>query len=91
MLPGATKYTNKLDQRILQSKIKRVFWGRNEGLKGKQKDGSRLEFIKFDFVTGNQDIKNVILVKFCPNLLVIMLFFSPDISLLSSLLAFSLR
>ena len=51
----ATKYTTKLDKEILQSKTLQV---------QDYKDGSELQFIKFDFVTGGQEIKIAIPVQF---------------------------
>lgn len=47
------KNPNELDKKILQSKLEQVFWKEAQDYK----DGSGLRFIKFDFVTGCQEIK----------------------------------
>ena len=51
--PNANKYTTKLDKKVLQSKTEAVVWRKSAGL---YKDGSGLQFIKFNLVTGGQEI-----------------------------------
>ena len=55
-----TKYTTEIDKRFHRAKQKRYS---GEQLQD-YKDGSGLQFIKFDFMTGGQEIKIAILVEF---------------------------
>ena len=57
---NATKYATKLDKKVHKSKQKPQF---GENVRD-YKDGSGLQFINFDFVTGGQEIKVPILLKF---------------------------
>ena len=60
MPPNNCKYTTKMDKKILQSKTEAVVWEKVQDYK----DGSGLQFINFDFLTGGREIKIVILVEY---------------------------
>lgn len=83
-VPSATKYANKLQEKILQSKIEQVSW---RGKYRVARDKSEFQLIKFDFATGCQEIKISIVIRF-EIFSSLCVFFFVNISWLSPFLAF---